>query len=157
MYLSNYQFRLLKYLHRHPYISYQDLLAAYINKGTRQRLDNALFKFNCGDLLELTPFRSNEEDTGERYDIGSALSNNMHLVLSERGQAIVQERLHQFWIFAIPYALTTIIALGSLIAQIYGVIATNTANATPAPTAPSSIQIATNPNPYLSISETPSP
>ena len=157
MYLSNYQFHLLKHIHKHPYISYQDLVAAYSHKGSRIRLDNNVLKFSMDDLLEITPFDSSEKDTGHRYPKGTNPSDHMHLVLSECGQAIVEDRLHKFWIFAVPYALTTFIALGGLLAQIYAISATNTASATPTPTAPIIIQLATSSNPYLSTNETPSP
>ena len=157
MYFSNYQFHLLKHIHKHPYISYQDLVAAYSHKGSRIRLDNNVLKFSMDDLLEITPFDSSEKDTGHRYPKGTKPSDHMYLVLSEYGQAIVEERKQKFLLFAVPYALTTIIAVAALIAQIYAISISNTTSNNPVTSATSSVQISTSSNPYLSNTEIPSP
>ena len=115
MYLSNYQFRLLKYVHRKPYLSYSDFVKKFCRKNTQIRLDNAIAKFRKDGLLEITHNTSSETDDGIRYDLMVKPTDATHLILSEYGQAIVQERLRNGRMFWIPWVITSILAVAQLI------------------------------------------
>lgn len=114
MYLSNYEFRLLRYIHRNPYVDFSVLAALSAYKANPLRFEKAISRFCLNEVIESTPFCSPKDDTGTRYSKEKFPCDHMHLVLSEYGQSIIDERIRKFWGFVLPYAITTLIAFAAL-------------------------------------------
>lgn len=137
MQLSKYQLQLLKYLYRNPYLDYQQIEKIYSKSFHFQfripffffpksknllRLKNNLEYFKDEKLIEYTPFKDEDSDTGQRYSKRAELHEYIHLRLTEKGLSIIEERKHNFLIFFIPYAITTAIAICALLSDILPLI-----------------------------------
>lgn len=117
MRLSFFQYRILQKIYFHPYIDYGVLEKSHLRKHIRFK--NAIAFFFSNDLIIPVPFRSADEDTGQPHtfpkDSGSSrFIPSVHIILSEKGASLVEERIRSFLFFLVPYGITTFISLVAL-------------------------------------------
>ena len=145
MLLSDFQFKLLKYIYKHPYVDGESLKLSYMlfkhRRYTDRHFINAL-EFLCrSGYIDCTFFKSAEEDTGQRVqpDIHfftsqtslellrdgifvprekSIYNEHYHYLATESGARIVQEE-HTVWFRTwVPWGVTAIIAFASLLTAV---------------------------------------
>lgn len=112
MKLSKFQQEILNQLYNEPYIRYDSLEAQHTNKS---RLKNSILFFKSMGLIRYSPFNSYETDTGEVF---TELESVAHIILTETGYAIIDERRKNLRDFLVPYTITTLIAISSLIISV---------------------------------------
>lgn len=142
MLLSDFQFKLLKYIYKHPYIEGEVVKNSYMSSKRHRYNDthfiNAL-EFLCrSGYVDCTFFKSAEEDTGQRVqpDIHfftsqtslellrdgiliprekSIYNEHYHYLATEAGARIIQEE-HTIWFRTwVPWGVTTLIAVASFL------------------------------------------
>lgn len=145
MLLSEFHFKLLKYIYKHPYIEGEVVKNSYMSSNCHRYNDrhfiNAL-EFLCrSGYIDCTFFKSAEEDTGQRVrpdDQLFALQTSLellrdgifipeeksiyrahyHYLVTEAGARIVQEEHTIRFRTWVPWGVTTIIAVASLLVGI---------------------------------------
>ena len=131
MYLTNYQYDLLRCIYKKPYISYQSLKNRFSKKYRfvlhppffihQKYFDETKFKLRIdflkdSDLLTYTPAKTDEQDT-VHYKKKSNINDNMHLLITDTGAAHVEEHDRNSRNFWVPYCITTAIASSALFIQ----------------------------------------
>lgn len=142
MQLTSYQFEILYYIYRHPYVHY-DNLAMHFSKKRRYKpplfstwkYNDARFMSTVDGLknrgfLFYTCYSCLEDDTGQIYpqDNDIASFENFHdgskyavfIRTSESGDAFLYNR----FLFWLPWGVTTLIAITNLIVSIFGLLLT---------------------------------
>ena len=142
MLLSEFHFKLLKYIYKHPYIEGEVVKNSYMSSKRHRYNDrhfiNAL-EFLCrSGYVDCTFFKSAEEDTGQRVkpdDQFSApqtslelLGNGLfipeeisiyrahyHYLVTESGARIIQEEYTTRFRTWVPWGVTTLIAVASFL------------------------------------------
>lgn len=59
-----------------------------------------------------------EKDERGIYTGGYSIPDNANYYLSAKGLEIIEKKQHEFWSFVLPYGITTLIAISSVVAQI---------------------------------------
>lgn len=112
MYLSKVQYKALKYLRKHGYVTYQQMSELKRFKNKRNLEDAISFLYN----KELINYYVPSSRTARKYEAVDYFDFYNHLSATEFGHSVVDERKRGITHFWLPYSITTLIAIANLIA-----------------------------------------
>lgn len=116
MRLSDFEYSLLEQIDNNRYIEYSTLQSLFPTEKRRFKTSISRF-FNDGLLFYTTA--QNDEDFLISHPFEEAgpfrFENNYHLLLTEAGHAILDERKHLKRNFLVPYIITTVIATAGIV------------------------------------------
>lgn len=99
--------RVLKYVKRHPDVTKKKLYKKYpFLKDDFHYVKPYLYAYNT------VPIKNGEYESGEEKIVETSTFR-----LSRQGIIFFEDKCNKFWSFALPYGITTAIAIASLVAQ----------------------------------------
>lgn len=110
--MLNKEYKMLKYIYKHKDCTYEMLE----NKFPEKDIFNYLRyyeEFITGDGPE-------EQMENGIYNGKFTYKNDAKISISRNGEEYIEHKQHDFWAFFFPYAITTLIAISGVIAQIIG-------------------------------------
>ena len=116
--ICNSDYKILKYIYRHPYITTSELLKSF------QPQNSDVFKMRL-HFLWSENYISNRVYSNDRdYDATEQRGNFdvSHFVVLPQACVIIEERRRNFISFIVPYAITTLIAIASLVTNLIAIL-----------------------------------
>lgn len=105
--MLNYEYKVLKYINKHPNIAYKELKLHFV----KYDVDDVVHFLNgyvCFTDKNLA-IDEHGNDTGENARDGES---TIHI--SHYGNEYIEHKRHEFWAFFFPYMITTVIAITSI-------------------------------------------
>ena len=115
MKLNKIQYKVLKTIYNNPHITHTTLKSNYFSSLSKTHFDSIVAFFIDSSLISPRVNSTYETDDGsERSGIDDS---NCYVSLPD-GDVIIEEHLFSFKCFIIPYAITTMLALCSLVLEL---------------------------------------
>lgn len=112
--MLNSEYKVLKYISRHENCTYQNLKTKFRKKDIDQILPY-INEYIDGDAMK-------EQMVDGIYNSVFKYDSDAKFRLSRSGEELIERKRHEFWAFFFPYAITTLIALSSVVAQIIEIL-----------------------------------
>ena len=110
--MLNSEYKLLKYISKHPDVSFKKLKNKFRKfenlTTTLRRLDTYIEWSKMEESAN-----ENNIPTGNYHFVDDSTFN-----ISRNGEELIEKKNHEFWSFFFPYAITTLIAVASVVVQI---------------------------------------
>lgn len=106
--MLNSEYKVLKYIYRHPDVSFKKL------KKKFSKLNLSIVLRRQGHYLEWTKLEETQDKNGA-YTGNYQFSDDSIFYVSYSGEEYIEKKQHDFWTFFFPYAITTLIAISSVI------------------------------------------
>ena len=114
MYLSKVQYKALKYICRHAYVTYQQLSELKRFRNNPHLEDTVSFLYS----KELIGYFVASSRTPKKYESVNYLAHPYHLSATELGYSVVDDRIRGTKYFWVPYAIASLIAVTAAIADL---------------------------------------
>lgn len=108
--MLNEEYKIMKYIYKHKNCTYQMLESKFPKEDMYEYLVRYSSYFD-GDA-------PTEQMTNNVYNGEYKYASTAKVIVSHAGEEYIEHKQHEFWAFFFPYAITTLIALSSVIAQI---------------------------------------
>lgn len=109
--MLNEEYKLLKYINKHPHITYKALVQKF------DTVDIFAYSKRFGDYIEYTGLEETKDENGN-FTGGFYFKDDASFYLSRPGMEYIEKKRRDFLTFFLPYAITTLIALSSVIFEI---------------------------------------
>lgn len=110
--MLNSEYKVLKYIYKHPDVTFEKLTTKFCKfenlNTTLRRLDSFIEWSKMEESVD-----ENNISTGNYHFVNDSAFN-----ISRNGEELIEQKQHEFWAFFFPYAITTLIAVSSVIVQI---------------------------------------
>ena len=110
--MLNSEYKVLKYIYKHPEVSFKKLKCKFPKfenlNTTLRRLDSYIEWSKMEELVD-----DNNIYTGNFHFVDDSTFE-----ISREDEQLIEKKQHEFWAFFFPYAITTLIAVASVVIQI---------------------------------------
>lgn len=118
MQCSNNDYRILKFIYDHPYITTTDLIKKFHPENEESFIRQLHSLWEEGYISNRVLGNNRDDDGTEQFDIERV----SHLVTRSPADIIIEERRRNLYSFIIPYIITTVIAVASLLTNIMSIL-----------------------------------
>lgn len=113
--MLNREYKLLKYINKHPDVSFEKL------KDKFPKLDTELTLRRFDDYVSWSKMEETQDENGI-YTGTYRFADDSTFCISRSGEELIEKKNHDFWSFFLPYAITTLIAISSVVVNLISIL-----------------------------------